>query len=306
MEPKVTFIIPVYNGLPYVAEAVDSVLAQTCPEWCLFLVDDCSQDNSRAIIQRYKDPRITCIDNPVNLGLYGSLAAVISKVQTDWVSILMQDDRLKPYYLEEIQNVLSRASSVRALWATEDTIGADGCVVREGRNTFRLENIRPGNPAWLSTLNRGCIWTISGSFTRKDLFQSFPFRTDLPHCGDYEWLLRAIRAESFLYYERSLAELRLHSLQASASNLRRAVDVAERYKILRDNLLLYADELAWSAAMEICERQARMLLRRVIVSISKLRLSAALTLISYFVRFSLLPFTYKRTGMATAIPKRAR
>src|SRR5438067_164874 len=112
MTPKVTFIIPIYNGSAYLAESVDSILKQTCNEWRLFLVDDCSDDNSRALMRRYRDPRITCIENRTNLGLYGSLAATVGSVQTEWVSILMQDDRLKPYYLDEMCNLLSRDPSI--------------------------------------------------------------------------------------------------------------------------------------------------------------------------------------------------
>src|SRR6266436_345864 len=113
MTPAVTFIIPVYNGLPYLREAIESVLRQSSDAWHLVIADDCSQDGSRGLIGEYADhPRITVTYNTANRGLYGSVAATISEVRTEWVSILMQDDRLKPCYLEEVSRILERHATI--------------------------------------------------------------------------------------------------------------------------------------------------------------------------------------------------
>lgn len=52
-ETMVSVIIPVYNAARYLRETLDSALAQTYPHWEIILVDDCSQDNSPAIIAEY-------------------------------------------------------------------------------------------------------------------------------------------------------------------------------------------------------------------------------------------------------------
>ena len=50
MSPTFSIIIPVYNVAPYLRECLDSVLAQTCPDWEAICVDDGSTDGSGAIL----------------------------------------------------------------------------------------------------------------------------------------------------------------------------------------------------------------------------------------------------------------
>ena len=56
----VSIIMPVHNSENTIAESIDSVLVQTYHNWELLIVDDCSTDNSVAIINRYlqREPRI--------------------------------------------------------------------------------------------------------------------------------------------------------------------------------------------------------------------------------------------------------
>ena len=51
--PKVSVIVPVFNTEKYISECIDSILAQTFPDWELILVDDGSKDNSGIICDDY-------------------------------------------------------------------------------------------------------------------------------------------------------------------------------------------------------------------------------------------------------------
>ena len=48
--PVVSIVLPSYNGEKYIRESIDSVLAQTFPDWELILVDDCSTDATSVIL----------------------------------------------------------------------------------------------------------------------------------------------------------------------------------------------------------------------------------------------------------------
>jgi len=95
MQPKVSIVLPVYNGAKYLRESVDSCLAQTFSNWELIIVNDCSTDESSAIAEEYaaKDERIRVIHNETNLKLPASLNAgfcqakvVAAQTMRDWGS----------------------------------------------------------------------------------------------------------------------------------------------------------------------------------------------------------------------------
>ena len=76
-EKKVSIVLPVYNGAAYLAESIESVIAQTYANWELIIVNDCSTDDSLAIASKYasQDDRIKVYSNPQNLKLPKTLNA---------------------------------------------------------------------------------------------------------------------------------------------------------------------------------------------------------------------------------------
>ena len=51
--PKISVILPVYNGEKYLSESIESIINQSFIDWELIIVDDCSSDNSIGIIHNY-------------------------------------------------------------------------------------------------------------------------------------------------------------------------------------------------------------------------------------------------------------
>ncbi|HET7188328.1 MAG TPA: glycosyltransferase family 2 protein, partial [Gemmatimonadaceae bacterium] len=92
--PLVTILSPVYNQERYVAQCIESALAQTYTEWEQIFVDDGSTDGTRDVIARYRDPRIQVIALP-HRGL-GALAesynAALAVARGSLVGILEGDD----------------------------------------------------------------------------------------------------------------------------------------------------------------------------------------------------------------------
>ena len=62
-EDLVSIITPLYNGERFVAQTIESVLAQTYPHWEMIIINDGSKDNSEAIVQKYteQDARIQLV-----------------------------------------------------------------------------------------------------------------------------------------------------------------------------------------------------------------------------------------------------
>ena len=71
--PKITVLMAVYNGEPFLRQSVESILAQTFHEFEFLIINDGSTDRSHDIIRSFHDPRIRLIENESNMGLSYSL-----------------------------------------------------------------------------------------------------------------------------------------------------------------------------------------------------------------------------------------
>ncbi len=90
--PSISIITIVYNGLPFLREAVDSVLRQEYEDWELLISDDGSTDGSREFLDSLKDPRITVFKQESNLGIFDNLNFLFDKAKAPLSQILCQDD----------------------------------------------------------------------------------------------------------------------------------------------------------------------------------------------------------------------
>lgn len=102
MNDLVSIITPCYNSSKYIAQMMDSVLAQTYPNWELLITDDCSTDNSREIVQSYceKDPRIKLFILENNSGAGVARNKSIEEAKGRYIAFLDSDDLWKPEKLE--------------------------------------------------------------------------------------------------------------------------------------------------------------------------------------------------------------
>lgn len=95
--PLVSVIVPVYNAGKYVANAINSVLAQTSSEWEMILVDDGSTDESLQICKRFEeqDPRIVVIHKE-NGGVGSARNVGIDTARGAYILFLDADDSILP------------------------------------------------------------------------------------------------------------------------------------------------------------------------------------------------------------------
>lgn len=94
----ITVVIPMFNSAEFIGGAIDSVLAQTFSEWELIVVDDGSSDEGASIVRRYRDPRISFIQQP-NSGVSAARNRGILAARNDLVALLDADDLWMPDHL---------------------------------------------------------------------------------------------------------------------------------------------------------------------------------------------------------------
>lgn len=90
--PLISVLMPVYNGMPHLKEAVDSILKQDFQDFELIIINDGSKDNSADYINSLIDPRIIVVDHQNNIGLIGTLNEGLKLASGDFIARMDQDD----------------------------------------------------------------------------------------------------------------------------------------------------------------------------------------------------------------------
>lgn len=93
--PRITVLLPVYNGMPHVRHAVDSLLAQTLQDFVLHIVDDGSTDGTATYLDTIDDPRVK-ITHQHNSGLAVTLNRMIAEADTEFLARMDADDVCLP------------------------------------------------------------------------------------------------------------------------------------------------------------------------------------------------------------------
>lgn len=107
---RFSVIVPLYNKAPYVRKALDSILAQTCTDYELIIVDDGSTDGSVEVVQEVKsqEPRAKSVRliSQQNAGVAAARNHGVAQSNGEYVCFLDADDWWEPMFLEEIDNLI--------------------------------------------------------------------------------------------------------------------------------------------------------------------------------------------------------
>jgi len=100
--PLVSVLMTAYNSEKFIEEAIESVLASNFSNFELIVVDDCSKDNTRAIVQGFalKDERLKLHINENNLGDYPNRNKAASLAKGKYIKYLDSDDIMYPHCLD--------------------------------------------------------------------------------------------------------------------------------------------------------------------------------------------------------------
>jgi len=119
---RISVLMPVYNGMPFIQEVIDSVRAQRCQDWELVISDNGTVDGTSDYIRSLRDSRIRFYQQSDNLGVYGNLNFLIARAGSSIAQILCADDTLLDGALEKIATFMEARPqyAVSRCWAVGD------------------------------------------------------------------------------------------------------------------------------------------------------------------------------------------
>ncbi|ALW87115.1 hypothetical protein AUC43_19765 [Hymenobacter sedentarius] len=245
--PLVSVIIPNYNHAPYLHQRIQSVLEQTYPHFEVILLDDCSTDDSAAVLDSYRGHEKVShvVINEQNSGTtFKQWARGIALAQGEWVWIAESDDWCEPTLLQNLvdgiqpntslafcQSVTVRDNEV--LWTSQPK--ALACT-RPGPG-FVQENMLRNNVIFNSSM---CIFRKANYYAIGSEFTSYRF------CGD--WLFWIALAQHGDVYEsgRFLNYFRKHGADVSGPAYQNGLAYTEYVRLLdylADKRIIKADQL---------------------------------------------------------------
>jgi glycosyltransferase involved in cell wall biosynthesis len=128
--PRVSIVIPAYNAGPYIAEAINSVVAQSFTDWELIIVDDGSTDDTVERVAPFlSDPRII-LHCKANGGPSSARNAGINLAKADLIALLDADDYWLPTKLDKQIAIMNKHTEVGVCGSGRTMISPNGEVLR--------------------------------------------------------------------------------------------------------------------------------------------------------------------------------
>jgi hypothetical protein len=212
---QICLVMPCYNGMKYIAQAVESVLTQSFSDWQLIISDDCSNDGTIQFLESLRDPRIEVHFQPKNLGIFGNLNFLFARVASPLTQILCQDDFL--IGVDALQMILKTWRHLPPEIAfLRSNYGSDVSGLF-GLEQSTLPVIIPSKDSDFYFFIFGCLpGNLSNVSVRTEVIKEMGwYRTDLPYFGDYEFWSRTGRTRPWALSRSHVCQIRSHSEQAS-------------------------------------------------------------------------------------------
>lgn len=196
--PQVSVIVPNYNHAPYLRQRLDSILEQTFQDFELIVIDDCSTDNSREVMEAYRNhPKVSqIVYNEKNSGsAFRQWVKGIKLAQGEWVWIAESDDWVEPTFLETIMKAVTENPSYGLAYCWSYRTDEQGNLLWEVPDKKEVKRYRGEEFIREKLLLSNVIVNVSACIFKRELFQ--PERVSLYEnmrlCGD--WLFYVLLAE---------------------------------------------------------------------------------------------------------------
>jgi len=228
--PLVSVILPTYNRALLLPRAIKSVLNQTYKNFELIIIDDNSTDNTKKIVDGFKDKRIKYIRYKVNKGAAASRNTGIKLAKGEYIAFQDSDDEWLPEKLEKQMKVFENLSSkygviYSAYWRLSN-----------GRKKYLpFFNLNKREEDIHKNLLGACFVAMVTIVCRKECFKKVGFFDEkLPRHEDWELAIRLSKKYLFKYINEPLTNVYHQSKNSISSNadalIKSTEMIVEKYK----------------------------------------------------------------------------
>lgn len=229
--PRVSVIMNCLNGERYLREALDSVFAQTYPDWEIVFWDNGSTDASPEIAKEYGDRvRYFRSEETCPLGKARNLA--IARATGEYVALLDCDDVWLPEKLDKQVPLGDADPLVALIYSDSFFIDRDGAVIGQ----YFTQAPPPPGDAFIGLLTRRNFIPCLTVVMRRTVVEKVGgFNPTLGYAEDFDLSLRIVRAHGASYVNEPLAKYRLHRGAITAMGL--PSSTLEGIRVIEENVM---------------------------------------------------------------------
>jgi len=239
--PTVSVIIPTYKTAEFIAETLDSVLAQTFTDFEIIVINDGSPDTPEleSVLAPYQS-RIRYIVQS-NMGLSGARNTGINAARGALVAFLDSDDAWEPRYLEQQLAIMRSDPTIAVLYCNATTFGDP----RQAGRLFMDKHPSSGPVTFESLVTQQCNVMVAVLAPRDVVIAAGVFDQSLRSSEDFDLWLRVVRGGWRIAYHREpLVRSRLRSGSLSADTVWMCRHIVRVLDKARDEMQLSPAEAA--------------------------------------------------------------
>ncbi|EEF60312.1 glycosyltransferase family 2 protein [Pedosphaera parvula] len=220
---RLTTVIPVYNGERYLAETLQSVATQSRRPDRLVVLDNCSTDGTRKVVERFNGMPCEWRQNEKNLGLFGNCNRALEfAAETDFLHILHADDVLIPTFYETLLKSGSDMPGRALIYSGCDFIDENSLAIAASRADLPEQQARQiAVRTFLigrSELRPFYFPTVVLKTNRQP--SPCQFRMDMPQLADLVfWADWASHCERIIETQARLCHYRIHQNNDTSRNV---------------------------------------------------------------------------------------
>lgn len=248
--PEISVILPNYNHAPFLKQRIDSILHQTFQDFELIILDDCSTDNSREIIESYRNhPKVShIIYNSINSGstfMQWNKGFELAKGEYIWIA--ESDDYADITFLEKLTKAVAENKNTAIAYSTSYFVNEKGEITRDGLRSEpylkakakrKLYKVYNGFDYIKKHLLKSCdIYNASSAIFKKSLVNSISkdYMT-YKSCGDKFFWTELAALGKIIYFYENLNYFRQHNSKVTPESLTSGRMFEEELKIFHINV----------------------------------------------------------------------
>lgn len=232
----ISVIVPNYNHALYLKKRIDSILSQTYKDIELILLDDCSTDNSIAILEEFKNNPLVSniVYNKVNSGsTFKQWKKGIELAKGEFIWIAESDDWAEPFMLEKLSEAITPKTSIifchsLRIWSEDD-------VLDISKYKYSYHSYDGKDFITKCMLKYNSIENASMAIFRKsDVDLSwFDEIGQMKYCGDWLFWVKLASKGTVVEFDETFNYFRQHSAKVTPNAKRLGLDFTEGVKVLK-------------------------------------------------------------------------